>query len=136
MKKYLIDASVLIAFFCKNDSQHEKAKTKISKLVKQSGSFFILDHVIGELEKVLYKKIGIKNTIICLDMLILNDDFKILLLDDKLLNDGFNFYKSYNEKASKKKYLCLIDIYQIMLTQRYNYKLETFDKALKNSIFL
>jgi len=126
----LLDSSVLIAFFAKDDSQHMAAVDIFKNLQKSQIKIFLIDHVFAELEKVLMRKVKIEQTIICLQSILTNDNFTILPLRTTTIEESFEFYKQHHIAASKKQYLCLVDIYQIIIARELDIPLLTFDQAL------
>jgi predicted nucleic acid-binding protein len=121
-KKIILDSCVWIAFFHKEDSQHEKAQELISITANE---IIIPEYVVLEVSTVLQNK-KLKQ---------MADNFLSLIFDQ---NSTFTFLPSQNFLETKdvfqnqEKNLAFVDCSLVALSK--DYQILTFDTALERYI--
>jgi predicted nucleic acid-binding protein len=117
----LIDSSVLIAFFRKNDSCHNQALDLFFKFDR----FLVLDYVLAETLTVLKQKSGQSVTAACNDFIQNSDCFVWEKITSDYFLDTVEFVTSTNNKLS------FVDTLLLLKSKRENLEILTFDKELK-----
>ncbi len=120
----IIDSSVWVAFFNKNDSQHDKAK-KIFNGLKLK--VILPEYVFIEVSTILLMKAGKKIAEKFIEIAQDNSDVEIYLSNGDLFLDTVRLFKN-----SAQKKLSFVDISLLFLSE--SYKIITFDKNLQKAI--
>lgn len=124
MKDYLVDSNVIIAYFRRNEHKHDQAK----ELLLRIGSFFITEYVLSEVATVLRLKEAKATVSEAINMLMWNENIKIIRLDKE------EFEGTANVFLSSKKKISFVDASLIVLSSKRKYELVTFDKDLVKSL--
>lgn len=124
MKDYLVDSNVIIAYFRKNEQKHDQAK----ELLLRIGSFFITEYVLSEVATVLRLKEAKATVSEAINILMWNENIKIIRLDTE------EFECTANVFLNSKKKISFVDASLIVLSSKRKYELVTFDKDLVKSL--
>lgn len=116
----LIDSSIIISFFRKNEILHKDAV----EIIKNSKKLLIIDYVLSEILTVLKMREWFDIANLCLDFLENNNDIEILNISQENFLDAKEIFKKYNNNLS------FVDILLFVVKKDKNLKLATFDKDL------
>jgi predicted nucleic acid-binding protein len=122
----LIDSSVFIAYFYKEDSQHLKAVKLLEDLFYDRHYFFYTDYVFSEVIAILNRKAGYPIAKIVADHLFYNGQCSIIYTDPAI------FYKVRNRFCDQKTELSFVDLSLIEIAQERKMDLVTFDQNLES----
>jgi len=115
----VVDSNVWIAFLHKNDNQHEKAQTLLTKCEKP---IIMPEYVLIEVATVLTQKAGKKIADEFLAMSMESKDIEILFVQDQFFLAVADFFR----KCPGKK-LSFIDMALLYISQWYH--VATFDNC-------
>ncbi len=128
-RRVLIDSSIWIAYFDKDDSHTEHAKKILDELKSDASILLLTDYVIQEVTTVLlYKN---KPTLAEHFIEYLDDEplIEIVSIDALLLRKTMQFAKTKNWRPK----LSLTDWSLLFLADTLNLRLSTFDRQLNNA---
>jgi len=117
---YVVDSSIIIASFRKNEILHEKALELLNELTE----FILLDYVLSEILTVLKMREGYNTMKQCLDFLSNNKNITISTLSNNEFHKTLQYFQNNPNKLS------FVDTSLIIFSKSNNYKLCTFDKYL------
>lgn len=125
-KKVFIDSNVFIALFIKDDSLHEKASDKWSKLREEEVYLFTSDLVISEVLTVLRLKDG-KETAIDFGRIALEESeiLNIIPVTQELMNDSYSVFKEVENKD-----FSFVDASIVAISRKLDMEVVTFDEIL------
>lgn len=116
----LIDSSIIISFFRKNEILHKEA----INIIQNSNKILIIDYVLSEVLTVLKMREWFEIANLCLDFLENNNDIEILNIPKEYFDKSKEVFKKYNNKLS------FVDILLTVVKNEKNINLATFDKDL------
>lgn len=120
----ILDSSVIIALFRKNEKLHKKA---LQLILDDDGIFVVPDYVLSEVLTVLKMREGLEVMKNCLDFLENSEDFKIYYTD-KLI-----FGKAVERLRNTDNNLSFVDTLLLELSNLENLDLLSFDKEINKS---
>jgi predicted nucleic-acid-binding protein len=127
-KDYItLDTNVYISFYTKRDQgQFEKAKSIISDLSLGLINVFLPSIVVGEIFYILIKLYDFPKILSC-------ESIQSLINFPNLVTENKEVLLLAIEKYSTKN-IDFVDCYLLAIDELSEYKLQTFDKKLKNQI--
>lgn len=127
-KQYLIDSSVLIAFFNELDSCHQKAVKLITEINKKPNILHVHVLVLMETLTVLKQKVAFDEFSQYSKTLMNQEAFTLI--------NGFFYYEDmpFNKIFFKKNKLSFIDSFLIDYSKSQKLPLLTFDQAIIKSL--
>ena len=117
----LVDSSVIIATFRKNEVHHKEALN----IVEYAQEIVILDYVLSEVLTVLKMRESTDIALKCLDFLTNNNNIHIRQLHHSELTKAIIFFKE------NKNTLSFVDTALIIYSRSHTYSFATFDKELQ-----
>jgi len=120
----VLDSSVIIAVFRKNELLHKKALEIIQSVEK----IVLLDFVLAEILTVIKLKEGFQQAVKISHYLKNNEDVFIKTLNQQELLQTIDFFENNDNKLS------FIDTALLIFSKSQNIKLLTFDKHLQKSL--
>ena len=120
----ILDSSVWIAYWNKNDNQHEKAEKVFSKI---DNKVVLTEYLVLEICSVLSLRVNKKIADKFLDFALSNSDIELFLSDE---NHFTGTIKNFNKNKTGK--LSFVDCSLLYLSKFY--EVITFDRGLKREI--
>jgi len=117
---FLVDSSVIIAAFRKDEIYHQQALN----ILKSSSKIIILDLVLSEILTIIKMKENMEAVKKVIDFLINNKDIIIEKLDKNQQKKVLNFFKTNHNKLS------FVDTALLIFGKNKKLNLLTFDKEL------
>lgn len=129
-RRVLIDSSVWIAYFDKDDPHTERAKKILNELTESGSALLLTDYVIQEIITVLLYKNKPKLAECFMEYLEDEPSAEILSIDAPLVQKTMRFAKSKNWRPK----LSLTDWSMFYLANTLNLPLYTFDRQLDHVV--
>jgi len=123
----ILDSNIWISSLDQDDSNHKKAKDLI--LSFQKDKIIITDYILLEIATVLSKKKGKKIADDFINIALNNENIEIWPYSSNVFYELVDFYLKQENKN-----ISFVDYSLIYFSKKYNVKVETFDKILKNSL--
>lgn len=120
-RSYVIDSSVLVAFYHSEDSSHSQAKKHLKAI--DGASILVHCYVVQEVCTVLTYKLGKEIADAFLHDITHSSNIRLI---NPMLNDEIAFFKTLNERIS------FTDSSLILATKQLNAELLTFDKQMES----
>lgn len=117
----ILDSSVIIAFFRRNESLHESAVD----IFMQKEKFLVLDYVLAEVLTVLKLREGFDVAKDCAEFLNNVSDVEIFHTNADVFNAASDFF------VRNRNQLSFIDTLLLTFARSEKFELVTFDKELK-----
>ena len=116
----LVDSSIIIAAFRKNEIRHQQALN----ILAFAEEIIILDYVLSEIATVLKIREGHAIATECLEFLVENQQVHIKQVDKNCLYEAANFFREQKNKLS------FVDTILLQYKRVHKISLATFDKEL------
>lgn len=125
-----VDSSALIALWNKDDSAHELAISKASKLQLEENSLIVSNIVVGEVLTVLSMKLGINRANKFWEY-VANNKLKVVFVDEDIFDKAWDIF----EKRTSKN-LSFFDCTSFVVINEFNIdKVFSFDSDFKKHEF-
>ncbi|MFH0713302.1 MAG: PIN domain-containing protein [Candidatus Micrarchaeota archaeon] len=121
--KMIIDTSVFIAFYDKQDPKHQKA-TELIRQADEQGKLFISDYIINETATVALRKMGIEKAKEITDTLINSEKIIVGYTTQEDFKEIVEIFKNQNDSLS------FVDCSIILMAKSLNMEVASFDKNL------
>lgn len=120
----ILDSSVIISIFRKQEKNHKKAL----RIFMSDEKFLIPDYAIAEILTVLKIKEGLETANKCYDFISNTKDMEIIPIEWNI------FEKTAKYFSANKNKLSFVDTALLMLSKENKIELMTFDKDLQKTL--